>query len=106
MFDRAYCNCNLYFIFLKTRYEVAPRSDSEESGSEFEEEVSDSLFNELSQVEDLRSAFLSCKSLNHENVIKCNLEHLSFRPTLYVHTHTKHIRIQQGAVNECTSVML
>lgn len=25
----------------KNRYEVAPRSDSEESGSEFEEEVSD-----------------------------------------------------------------
>lgn len=27
---------------IKNRYEVAPRSDSEESGSEFEEEVSDS----------------------------------------------------------------
>lgn len=26
---------------IKNRYEVAPRSDSEESGSEFEEEVSD-----------------------------------------------------------------
>uniref|UniRef100_A0A8C9ZW42 SWI/SNF related BAF chromatin remodeling complex subunit ATPase 2 n=1 Tax=Sander lucioperca TaxID=283035 RepID=A0A8C9ZW42_SANLU len=30
-------------------YEVAPRSDSEESGSEFEEEVSDFLINELQQ---------------------------------------------------------
>uniref|UniRef100_A0A671WRK1 SWI/SNF related BAF chromatin remodeling complex subunit ATPase 2 n=1 Tax=Sparus aurata TaxID=8175 RepID=A0A671WRK1_SPAAU len=30
-------------------YEVAPRSDSEESGSEFEEEVSDFLINELPQ---------------------------------------------------------
>lgn len=37
---------------MKTRYEVAPRSDSEESGSEFEEEVSDltvTLINRLSQ---------------------------------------------------------
>lgn len=28
-------------LLKKNRYEVAPRSDSEESGSEFEEEVSD-----------------------------------------------------------------
>lgn len=31
----------------ENRYEVAPRSDSEESGSEFEEEVEDFLINKL-----------------------------------------------------------
>lgn len=59
---------NLYFILLKTRYEVAPRSDSEESSSEFEEEVSDSLINELT-VEGLKSASLSYNSSN-ENVVQ------------------------------------
>lgn len=33
----------------ENRYEVAPRSDSEESGSEFEEEVGDLLINKLPQ---------------------------------------------------------
>lgn len=43
MYD-IYSNCILKFFVvsaLKIRYEVAPRSDSEESGSEYEEEVSD-----------------------------------------------------------------
>uniref|UniRef100_A0A671WJF4 SWI/SNF related BAF chromatin remodeling complex subunit ATPase 2 n=1 Tax=Sparus aurata TaxID=8175 RepID=A0A671WJF4_SPAAU len=48
-------------------YEVAPRSDSEESGSEFEEEVSDFLINELPQWPILNQPpclhfFKSCKS--------------------------------------------
>lgn len=41
---------SLTFDFpLKSSYEVAPRSDSEESGSEFEEEVSAFVINEHTQ---------------------------------------------------------
>lgn len=46
----------LFFSALETRYEVAPRSDSEESGSEFEEEVSASLITDPSQWTGFHSA--------------------------------------------------
>ena len=47
--ENKYKHCAFCFPHLWHRYEVAPRSDSEESGSEFEEEVSDFLINELPQ---------------------------------------------------------
>ena len=47
--ERKYKHCAFCFPPLWNRYEVAPRSDSEESGSEFEEEVSDFLINKLPQ---------------------------------------------------------
>lgn len=49
----------LAFLSLKTRYEVAPRSDSEESGSEFEEEVSDFLIYLTPTVEGFKLASIS-----------------------------------------------
>lgn len=79
---------DLCFIFLKTRYEVAPRSDSEESGSEFEEEVSD---------------FLQFKWMLLNRIYSTSRWDQLW---MYTHTHTKYIKIQQGAVDECTLVML
>lgn len=110
-------NCTFYFPCFPlcgrssfiTRYEVAPRSDSEESGSEFEEEVCDFLINELPRWRSLNQPHSPAVVQIIQMVIKWDLVHISVRLTQhvqYIHTLKTHIKLHQGAVVVCTSVAL
>lgn len=58
-----------YFFILLCSYEVAPRSDSEESGSEFDEEVSGFPMNMH-----LHECFLTSHLLKH-NILRVKFAH-------------------------------
>uniref|UniRef100_A0A4W6FJ16 SWI/SNF related BAF chromatin remodeling complex subunit ATPase 2 n=1 Tax=Lates calcarifer TaxID=8187 RepID=A0A4W6FJ16_LATCA len=79
-------------------YEVAPRSDSEESGSEFEEEVSDSLINKQSAKQDVDDEYSvptgQTSSQSYYGVAHAVIERVEKQSSLLINGMLKQYQIQ------------